>query len=300
MEEEAERRRQPPLKLEPEEDVSQEKSHKDRDREKRGSGRPAEPIPRGPPPPHSDDDDVEPVEDDYHDEEDSQEAKPQPKPIMRPITTAPSVSSASGNATPNTPGNESPCGIIIPGENTPEVQPPEEHRPKIGLSLKLGEYSKERVCFFNISALCVGINILDFSSPGATNSPSQLNVGKRKKLATVESVFNKFDDEEADEQPRKRKLVPLDYGDDDKSLGLDGAEISGAKGSINTEEKRKHIKSLIEKIPTARPELFSYPLDWTMVDSVKTDFIPSYLKDCRGFIIFVCSNAEFLCSLCRL
>lgn len=242
MEEEAERRQQPPLKLEPEEDVNQEKSHKDRDREKRGSGRPAEPMPRAPQP-HSDDDDVEGEDDDYHDGEDSQEAKPQLKPIMRPITTAPSVSSASGNATPNTPGNESPCGIIIPGENTPEVQPPEEHRPKIGLSLKLG----------------------------ATNSPSQLNAGKRKKLATVESVFNKFDDEEADEQPRKRKLVPLDYGDDDKSLGLDGAEISGAKGSINTEEKRKHIKSLIEKIPTARPELFSYPLDWAMVDSTLMD-----------------------------
>uniref|UniRef100_A0AAQ5Y9N0 RNA binding motif protein 25a n=1 Tax=Amphiprion ocellaris TaxID=80972 RepID=A0AAQ5Y9N0_AMPOC len=210
MEEEAERRRQPPLKLEPEVEVNQEKEGED---------------------------------DDYHDGEDSQEAKPQLKPIMRPITTAPSVSSASGNVTPNTPGNESPCGIIIPGESTPEVQPPEEHRPKIGLSLKLG----------------------------ATNSPSQLNAGKRKKLATVESVFNKFDDEEADEQPRKRKLVPLDYGDDDKSLGLDGAEISGAKGSINTEEKRKHIKSLIEKIPTGRPELFSYPLDWAMVDSTLMD-----------------------------
>lgn len=106
-------------------------------------------------------------------------------------------------------------------------------------------------------------------SPGATNSPSQLSAVKRKKLAPVESVFNKFNEEEAEEQPRKRKLVPLDYGDDDKSLGLDGAEISGTKGSVNTEEKRKHIKSLIEKIPTARPELFSYPLDWTMVDSVK-------------------------------
>ncbi|MEQ2184661.1 putative RNA-binding protein 25 [Goodea atripinnis] len=163
---------------------------------------------------------------------------------MRPITIAPSVSSASGNVTPNTPGNESPCGIIIPGENTPDIQPLEEHRPKIGLSLKLG----------------------------ATNSPSQLNPGKRKKLAAVDSVFNKFDDEEADEQPRKRKLVPLDYGDDDKSLGLDGADISTAKGgSVNTEEKRKHIKSLIEKIPTARPELFSYPLDWSMVDSTLMD-----------------------------
>lgn len=137
MEEEAERRRHPPLKLEPEEEVNQEKAHRDRDREKRGSGRPVEPPRRGPPQ-HSDDDAEEGEEDVYHDGEDSQEAKPQPKPVMRPITTAPSVSSASGNVTPNTPGNESPCGIIIPGENTPEVQPPEEHRPKIGLSLKLG------------------------------------------------------------------------------------------------------------------------------------------------------------------
>lgn len=103
----------------------------------------------------------------------------------------------------------------------------------------------------------------------------------------MESVFNKFDDEEADEQPRKRKLVPLDYGDDDKSLGLDGAEISGAKGSINTEEKRKHIKSLIEKIPTARPELFSYPLDWTMVDSVKSGSLI-----CNHFIYIYCLSAQ--------
>lgn len=85
----------------------------------------------------------------------------------------------------------------------------------------------------------------------------------------MDSVFDKFDDEEADEQPRKRKLVPLDY-DDDKSLGVDGAGLSSIKGA-NTEEKRKHIKSLIEKIPTAKPELFSYPLDWTMVDTVRRE-----------------------------
>lgn len=83
----------------------------------------------------------------------------------------------------------------------------------------------------------------------------------------MDSVFDKFDDEEADEQPRKRKLVPLDY-DDDKSLGVDGAGLSSIKGA-NSEEKRKHIKSLIEKIPTGKPELFSYPLDWTMVDTVR-------------------------------
>lgn len=103
-------------------------------------------------------------------------------------------------------------------------------------------------------------------STGATGSPSQPNAVKRKKLP-VDSVFDKFDDEEADEQPRKRKLVPLDY-DDDKSLGVDGAGLSSIKGA-NTEEKRKHIKSLIEKIPTVKPELFSYPLDWSMVDTVR-------------------------------
>ncbi|XP_013885035.1 RNA-binding protein 25 [Austrofundulus limnaeus] len=267
IEEEAERKRQLLLSLEPEEEVNKEKtvrdkdrdrnrdrerdrerdrdSDRDRERNKRVSERPVEPKPRGPQQ-HSDDDDDdvnEGEEDDYHNGEDSQEAKPQLKPIMRPITTAPSVSSASGNVTPNTPGVDSPCGIIIPGENTPDLQPLEEHRPKIGLSLKLG----------------------------ATNSPSQLSVGKRKKLAAVDSVFNKFDDEEADEQPRKRKLVPLDYGDDEKNLGLDGADISAPKSSINTEEKHKHIKSLIEKIPTSRPELFSYPLDWAMVDSTLMD-----------------------------
>lgn len=107
------------------------------------------------------------------------------------------------------------------------------------------------------------------SSSGATGSPSQPNAGKRKKLP-VDSVFDKFDEEEADEQPRKRKLVPLDY-DDEKSLGVDGAALANIKGG-NSEEKHKHIKSLIEKIPTAKPELFSYPLDWSMVDTVRRSF----------------------------
>ncbi|XP_062324385.1 RNA-binding protein 25b isoform X2 [Osmerus eperlanus] len=166
------------------------------------------------------------------------EAKPRLKPTLRPITAAPSVSSASENVTPNSPGDESPCGIIIPHENSPSEAPPlEEIRPKIGLSLKLG----------------------------STASPSQPHAAKRKRLA-ADSVFNKFGEEEADEQPRRRKLVPLNYDDDDKSLGVDGAGLANIKG-VDTEEKRRHIKSLIEKIPTGKPELFSYTLDWSMVDT---------------------------------
>uniref|UniRef100_A0A8C7G6B9 RNA binding motif protein 25 n=1 Tax=Oncorhynchus kisutch TaxID=8019 RepID=A0A8C7G6B9_ONCKI len=215
MEEEAERRRQPPVK--PEEEVQQEKPHREREHRER-----------------------------EHREREHRERETHPhlKPTLRPITSAPSVSSGSGGATPNSPGNESPCGIIIPHENSPDAQPTDEHRPKIGLSLKLA---------------------------GASPSHQVHTGSKRKKLANVDSVFNKFGEEEADEAPRKRKLVPLDYGEDDKSLGLDGAEVPGGKGGQNTEEKRKHIRSLIEKIPTARPELFNYPLDWTAVDSTLMD-----------------------------
>ncbi|XP_012724497.2 RNA-binding protein 25b isoform X3 [Fundulus heteroclitus] len=236
-EEEEERLRQPPVIPEPEPEVQHERHRGSRDhRERRQEPEPkAKPAPR---PHHSDEEVEEGEEEDYANDEDAVEAKPPSKPMMRPITAAPSVSSASGNVSPNTPGEESPCGIIIPHENSPpDALPQEENRPKIGLSLKLA---------------------------GATGSPSQPNAGKRKKLP-VDSVFNKFDDEEADEAPRKRKLVPLDY-DDDKSLGVDGAGLSSIKGA-NTEEKRKHIKTLIEKIPTAKPELFSYPLDWAMVDT---------------------------------
>uniref|UniRef100_H3D3V0 RNA binding motif protein 25b n=1 Tax=Tetraodon nigroviridis TaxID=99883 RepID=H3D3V0_TETNG len=212
-EEEEERLRRPPIIPEPEPEVERE-CHRDKDPEME-----------------------EGEEEDFDNDIDNSDTKPCLKPTMRPITAAPSVSSASGNVSPNTPGEESPCGIIIPHENSPpDALPLDENRPKFGLSLKLG----------------------------TTGSPSQPNAGKRKKLP-VDSVFNKFDDEEADEQPRKRKLVPLDY-DDDKSLGVDGAGLSNIKGA-NAEEKRKHIKSLIEKIPTAKPELFAYPLDWSMVDT---------------------------------
>lgn len=94
--------------------------------------------------------------------------------------------------------------------------------------------------------------------------------GRRKALAAVDSVFNKFDDEEVEEAPKKRKLVPLDYNEDERGgLSLDGAEVTGSRPGVNTEEKRKHIKSLIEKIPTDKQELFNYPLDWSMVDTVR-------------------------------
>jgi len=84
---------------------------------------------------------------------------------------------------------------------------------------------------------------------------------KRKKL-TVGDVFNQDDDEQA--EAKKRKLVPIEYDDDKNSL------LTDTKPST-AEEKRQKIKGLIESIPTAKDELFSYPLDWSIVDQSLMD-----------------------------
>ncbi|XP_067278632.1 RNA-binding protein 25-like isoform X2 [Pseudorasbora parva] len=238
IEQEAEKQRQPPLKQEQIEEVL----HISREEHQRKGGVEKEPC-------SSDnnitDQEEEEGDDDDDDDDDDREAKPCLKPTLRPVTTAPSVSSASGNATPLTPNSDSPRGIIAPHENSShEVPPTEELRPKIGLSLKLG----------------------------AAGSPKMPQAVRRKALAVVDSVFNKFDDEETEEAPKKRKLVPLDYSEDERGgLSLDGAEVTGSRPGVNTEEKRKNIKSLIEKIPTVKQELFNYPLDWNMVDTTLMD-----------------------------
>lgn len=141
MEEEEERLRQPPVIQEPEPEEERERHRGSRDHRERRGDRHRERTEARPRPAHSDDEVEEGEEEDYENDEDNPDAKPCLKPTMRPITAAPSVSSASGNVSPNTPGDESPCGIIIPHENSPpEALPQEEYRPKIGLSLKLGEF----------------------------------------------------------------------------------------------------------------------------------------------------------------
>ena len=42
------------------------------------------------------------------------------------------------------------------------------------------------------------------------------------------------------------------------------------KGPPGGEDKRKTIKTLIDKIPTSKHELFNYPIDSSLVDAVST------------------------------
>lgn len=77
----------------------------------------------------------------------------------------------------------------------------------------------------------------------------------RKKL---EAVFGNQDEENTDATNNKRKLVPLDYEEDSEAAALQSAE-----------DKKRNIKSLIERIPTAKEELFAYNLEWSIVDQVR-------------------------------
>jgi len=88
---------------------------------------------------------------------------------------------------------------------------------------------------------------------------------------TVDEVFNNDDEEVA--QVKKRKLVPLDYTDEEKAAVPPShahltALATAAATATSAEEKRKSIKNLIERIPTAKDDLFAFSLDWSMVDSV--------------------------------
>uniref|UniRef100_S4RGE6 RNA binding motif protein 25 n=1 Tax=Petromyzon marinus TaxID=7757 RepID=S4RGE6_PETMA len=257
MEKEAEKENKPPIKEESDHEEERVERGDRVERSERGErgergdrkqlldsderGRPAKDS--------SDDEDVAAADND--DDEDDDRADEERKPPrfvekLRPIgaqaaaVAEPSESSASSHPSPASPQEESPRGIIIPHENSPTRSQPDEKDKKPKLSLKL---------------------------TGSNNSPMSLGSGnvKRKKLKPFDNIFSNEDDDDNEEAPKRRKLVPLDFSEEERASV--STDLPSNKNVASSEEKRKHIKSLIEKIPTAKPELFAYTLDWTMVDS---------------------------------
>merc|ERR1712223_1115234 len=92
--------------------------------------------------------------------------------------------------------------------------------------------------------------------PQPAAAPQQLKAKveppKRKKLP-VADIFN---NEEDDDDKPKKKLKPLP-----PPTKVD------EKKEKSADDKRKHIKSLIEKIPTDKGALFAYTVDWDLVDN---------------------------------
>ena len=90
-----------------------------------------------------------------------------------------------------------------------------------------------------------------------------LQVSNKRKKPTVSDVFNQEESADGADGKRKRKLVKLEYTEEEmKAVG------QSQKAANAAEEKRKTIKNLIERIPTAKEELFAYKVDWTVVDEV--------------------------------
>ena len=55
-----------------------------------------------------------------------------------------------------------------------------------------------------------------------------------------------------------------------------GKDRLNAMKEKSGEDKKKNIKSIIDRIPTDKDELFSYPIDPSMVDDVRFLFIDTH------------------------
>lgn len=65
-----------------------------------------------------------------------------------------------------------------------------------------------------------------------------------------------------------RSYIFSDYGDEKKKKTEEATKTGKEENTKSQEEKRKHIKSLIDKIPTDKNALFGYQLDWALIDNV--------------------------------
>lgn len=116
-------------------------------------------------------------------------------------------------------------------------------------------------------------------TPPMTGQVMSFNLGgnAKKKKIEVKDVFNNEEDGEEVVGPKRRKLVPLDYDDKNsskskKSNNGNGPSPASATGKDenaikSSEEKRRHIKNIIDRIPTEKEDLFKYPLDWDEIDN---------------------------------
>merc|ERR1712029_498143 len=87
--------------------------------------------------------------------------------------------------------------------------------------------------------------------------------GGRKRM-DVRDVFNQDDDDDAPGGKRRKGMPPLGMAETPTKSASASAAASTAK--MTSDEKRRHIKSLIDKIPTDKNDLFAYAVDWDHVD----------------------------------
>lgn len=207
-------------------------------------------LPKAATPPDSDLSDVEPMQDHEHASSRSPLRQDESEAHTRIRQPRANSGAPSTQLLP-------PPGALPPQQ----VQALAEHKPSPSLSTSPVSTDSR------ISAPGPGVVSPDSSSlPAAPSltitapaSFGSIDNGKRKKF-TIGEVFNQDDDDSM--EPKKRKLVPLDYDEDKTSAATSPSE----KKAATAEEKRQKIKQLIDSIPTGKDELYDFTVDWDIVD----------------------------------
>ena len=145
----------------------------------------------------------------------------------------------------------------------------------------------------------------DGESPSSRDSPQlpKLAFGLKKtgsgaggtipsaKKSKLESIFS-TEDEEMEVKPKK-KLVPIEYSDEEEQGGTneDHGKNMQSKGDkegdsdvalklallkpadpgkkLSAEERKKLVQTLVNNIPTSKEEVFKYEIKWDQIDQVR-------------------------------
>lgn len=99
------------------------------------------------------------------------------------------------------------------------------------------------------------------AAPEPTINPVKLDSSSKRRIK-VADIFNQDQDDDDEHKPKKKlkTALPPVTATEKKAAPAD-------KAASAAEDKKKHIKSLIEKIPTEKSALFEYVVDWDLVDN---------------------------------
>ncbi|XP_075555498.1 RNA-binding protein 25-like isoform X2 [Dermacentor variabilis] len=209
------------------------------------------------------------------------EPEPEPEPRGRDVSSPPARRSSQHSRAPVSPKAE-PRSPPPRRENSSARRtrsPSPQSAPSTGPAVTAEEDGSGQNSLSGFSDVAtpqeegrsMGFAVLKLGgSPGQQSGrKSPPSSSKRKKLSAAASqVFGNAEEEESAETRKKRKLVPLE---DEEARQQQQQQQQQQVQHMNTEEKRKHIKSLIDRIPTSKEELFNFNFDRSLVDNALMD-----------------------------
>lgn len=106
---------------------------------------------------------------------------------------------------------------------------------------------------------------LDYDESQNKQNSASANIVDHNKMATSASTKDRK------EKSSSRSGNHVNSGNNTGDENAPPVKKSGDDPIRTQEEKRRHIKSIIDKIPTEKSDLFNYNLDWNEIDSTLMD-----------------------------